>query len=106
MQELQQAGVAAGAVLRPTALLHDPALVERGFWRTLERAHVGPKPHPLTPWRFNGERGALRSPSPLLGEHNEAVFSGILGLSSEEIRALEAQGVIGDQPVVARPPKI
>ena len=102
MEALQQAGVAAGAVRRPTELLHDPAYVARGFWLEVDRAHVGPKPHPLTPWRMNGQRGPIRVPAPLLGEHNRAVLQGILGMTDDEIAGLEASQIIGDQPIAAR----
>jgi crotonobetainyl-CoA:carnitine CoA-transferase CaiB-like acyl-CoA transferase len=37
--------------------------------------------------------GRVRSAAPCLGEHNEDVFKGWLGLSDEEYRALEADGV-------------
>ena len=98
---LQKAGVAAAAVRRPSDLLDDPAYLERGYWLELDRAVVGRKPHPLTAWRFNGERGRLRAPPPLLGEHNAMVFRDLLGMTEDEVSALEAAGVIGDRPVVA-----
>ena len=40
-----------------------------------------------TPWKI--ERGA-----PCLGEHNDEVFSELLGLSQEEINSLREEGVI------------
>ena len=100
MDALQSAGVAAGAVRRATELLEDGAFVERGYWKVVERAVVGAKPHPLASYRVDGERPGIAMPSPLLGEHNEAVFCGILGKSAEELRDLEDKGVIGDQPIV------
>jgi crotonobetainyl-CoA:carnitine CoA-transferase CaiB-like acyl-CoA transferase len=101
MEAMQQAGVAAGAVRRPTELLHDPAYVERAFWLEVDRAYVGPKPHPLTPWRVNGQRGPIRAPAPLLGEHNRVVLHDILGMTNEEIAGLEASQIIGDQPIAS-----
>ena len=38
-------------------------------------------------------------PAPLLGEHNRELLSE-LGLTDEEIAALEADGVIGDAPAM------
>lgn len=101
MEAMQQAGVPAGTVRRPTELLHDPAYVERGFWLEMDRAHVGPKPHPLTPWRMNGQRGPIRAPAPLLGEHNRMVLHDILGMTDDEIADLEASRIIGDQPIAS-----
>ncbi len=104
MQALQDAGVAAGVAQRPTDLLHDPAYVSRGFWQELDRAVVGPKPHPTTAWRFNGERGPLHRPSPLLGEHNQQILGGILGLGEDELAELEAAGIIGTVPIAPKRP--
>ena len=100
MQALQDAGVAAGVARRPSELSQDPAYQARGFWRDMDREVVGVKPQPQTPWRFNGERGPLRRPSPLLGEHNGEVLGRVLGLTADEIAALEGAGIIGDKPVI------
>ena len=98
MRRLQAAGLAAGAVRRPGDALHDEGLRERGFWIDLERAVVGVRPHPATPWRIDSRRAPLRRPAPLLGEHNDAVLGGLLGLPGAEIAALRDSGVIGDRP--------
>lgn len=94
VSELQQAGVAAGRVARPLQLLDDPILAERAFWQVIDRAYVGPKPHPGMPYLMNGQRGAIRSPAPLLGEHTEHVLSEVLGLGAAEIETLLASGVV------------
>jgi hypothetical protein len=38
-----------------------------------------------------------------LGEHNEAVLGGILGLSADDLAALEADGIIGTIPISTIP---
>ena len=49
---------------------------------------VGPFPKlSLTP-------GSIRTVCPQLGQHNEEVYSGILGIPVEELSALKAEGVI------------
>ena len=40
----------------------------------------------------------LRSPAPTMGQDNERVLCGMLGLSANELRELEAEGVIGTRP--------
>jgi crotonobetainyl-CoA:carnitine CoA-transferase CaiB-like acyl-CoA transferase len=100
MQTLQASGVAAGRVARPLQLLDDPILEAREFWQVVDRAYVGPKPHPAMPYRMNGQRGAIRHAAPLLGEHSEQVLRDVLGLGQAEIEGLVASGVIARPPAV------
>ena len=44
--------------------------------------------------RFSGGSGALRTPGPNLGEHNEVVLGELLGLSAPEIARLRESGVV------------
>jgi crotonobetainyl-CoA:carnitine CoA-transferase CaiB-like acyl-CoA transferase len=44
--------------------------------------------------KLNKTPGATRWPGPTLGEHNEQVLAGLLGLSSEDIVELSDSGVI------------
>jgi formyl-CoA transferase len=46
------------------------------------------------PWLMSPVRPIIRSSAPLLGQHNQDVFSKLLGLSPERIAALQAAGVI------------
>jgi crotonobetainyl-CoA:carnitine CoA-transferase CaiB-like acyl-CoA transferase len=96
---LRGAGLAAARVRTTSDLLADPQLVARGFWE--------PVSHPVTgnflttgqPFRsaVTG-RFPARAGSPTLGQHNEEILAGILGLSTEEIRGLEQRQVIGTRP--------
>ena len=97
MAILQQAGVAAGAVRHPMELLDDPHLVARGFWQWIERAHVGRHPQPSPPYREGAAPIAVRAPAPTLGEHNEQVLGGLLGLSQIELERLANAHVIGTE---------
>ncbi len=103
MEALQSDGVAAGLVQRSRDLLTDPIFEARGFWATVDRAHVGPTPHPLAPYTIDGERPAIRRPAPLLGEHTAPVLRDLLGLSEAEIGALEAEGIVALAPAPTAP---
>jgi crotonobetainyl-CoA:carnitine CoA-transferase CaiB-like acyl-CoA transferase len=95
METLQRAGVVAGAVRHPVELIDDPHLAARGFWQWIERAHVGRHPQPSASYREAGAPVAVTTPAATLGQYNEAVLSGVLGLSPVEIERLTRAGVIG-----------
>jgi len=101
MNTLQQAGIAAGAVLTPVELLTDPHLVEQGIFQTVERDIVGAHPYPIpsAPIRLSKSPITIRRPAPFLGEHNDYVFGELLGMSKEEIQRLIDDQIIGTTPV-------
>ena len=104
-RRLASAGVPA-AVLRNTLdVLYDPHLDARGYWQWRERAYVGNQPNPSAPFRPIPEDGesrpyAVEWPAPTLGQHNRDVLTRLLGLSADELKALERDKVIGTEPVV------
>ena len=99
MHVLQAAGVPAGAVLTPSELLVDPQLNARGFFQVLDRGPIGTYPYPGPAFKLSATPGELRRPAPFLGEHNGYVLRDLLGLSDEEIAALESKQVIGTKPL-------
>jgi crotonobetainyl-CoA:carnitine CoA-transferase CaiB-like acyl-CoA transferase len=98
-QLLQSEGVPAGQVANPEQLLNDAHLQSRGFFVELDRAVVGRHAYPGLPFRFSATPGAIVAPAPTLGQHNVEVLEGVLGVTSEEMRALEDQRVIGERPL-------
>lgn len=94
-QKLQAAGVPAAAVQKPHERIdEDPETERLGLWPTVRHSKMGevrvdglPAKFSKTPWRI--ERGG-----PCLGEHNDEVFSRLLGLRQEEIDELREEGVI------------
>jgi CoA:oxalate CoA-transferase len=49
---------------------------------------------PGFPIKFSETKGELTEPAPLLGQHNEEVYAGLLGLSRDEVDGLRKEGVI------------
>ncbi|MDX2435834.1 MAG: CoA transferase [Acidobacteriota bacterium] len=82
MEDLQAAGVPAGAVLRPLDLATDPHLSARGWF--LE-AEDGGKRYPGHPFRFVGETPAVLRRGPSLGEHDREVIVDLLGRPESEV---------------------
>jgi len=97
MEILQRAGVVAGAVRHPVELIDDPHLAARGFWQWIERAHVGRHPQPSPPYRESDTPVTVTTPAATLGQYNDEVLSGVLGLSKSEIERLSRDGVIGTE---------
>ncbi len=92
-------GVPAAPVRDFRALAGHPLFEARGFFETVDHPVVGPQPISVLPLRWSGIDRWIRTPAPLVGQHNYEVFGGLLGLSDAEIASLEADGVIGDRPV-------
>ncbi len=101
MHLLQAHGVPAGAVLKGSELLQDPHLNARGFWDSVDHPEAGVYKQVSTAWHLSESLRRAAFPAPNLGQHNGYVLGDILGLSSEEIVALEDQGIIGTRPVGA-----
>jgi crotonobetainyl-CoA:carnitine CoA-transferase CaiB-like acyl-CoA transferase len=47
-----------------------------------------------SPYRFDHLAAAVRGPPPGQGKHNTEVLRDLLGMSADEIAALEAEGVL------------
>ncbi len=98
MASLQSHGIAAGVVRTPFALVDDPHLIARGFWRRLDRPFIGPHWQSSAAFREGHSAYPIRRAAPTLGQDNEAILAGRLQLSREEIDHLAAANVIGTVP--------
>jgi len=97
--ELRACGIPASEVANPCRLLQsNPQLRARRYFETPEHPVVGAMPLPSMPFRYASIDRWLRTPAPTIGQHNERVLCGLLGLSPAELRDLEAEGVIGTRP--------
>jgi crotonobetainyl-CoA:carnitine CoA-transferase CaiB-like acyl-CoA transferase len=97
MTALQAAGIAAGVTRLPIELLHDPQLQARGFIQQVDRAFIGKHPQPSMPFREGAKPFPIRSAPPTLGEHNQEILGGLLGLSDAELEQLTREGIIGTE---------
>jgi crotonobetainyl-CoA:carnitine CoA-transferase CaiB-like acyl-CoA transferase len=94
MRLLQAVGVPAGAVQTGEDLWRDRHLRARDYFITLEHPDVGTVEHPGQTVRLHGTPGQSQRPIGRLGEANEAVFCGLLGLSQDELARLVVAGVV------------
>ena len=74
----------------------------RGFLEELDHPVAGRHAYYGLPMRFGRAHAhPIPGPSPTLGQHNEEVFGGLLGLSARELSQLRADRIIGDRPIWA-----
>jgi crotonobetainyl-CoA:carnitine CoA-transferase CaiB-like acyl-CoA transferase len=93
-RRLQREGVAAFPSLPADQLMSDPHLLPRDAFPTVEHPDKGRQRAVAPPWRFSETPARVDRWTPDLGEHNIQVFRGLLGLSLEEIKALQEARVI------------
>lgn len=91
---LQAAGVSAYSVQNCVDVHNDENLDAFGFWHWLDHPVMGPSPYEGLQHRLSRTPGELRSPAPALGQHNDEVLGGMLGLDAAEIARLKEERVI------------
>ena len=90
---LQKHGIPGLPVNTPSDFMRDPHIRARGFFATVTHPVLGSFEQPGSPFMVNGQR-AVPVPAPLLGQHNQEIFCGELGLELNELAVLAADGVI------------
>jgi formyl-CoA transferase len=94
MDVLGKAGVPCGAVLDTAEVLDDPHLNARGQIATIDHPTRGQIRLPGCPVRLSAS-DAVTTPPPLAGQHTGEVLAEVLGLSKDDVRALQQRGVVG-----------
>ena len=94
MRELQAVGVPAGMLQTAEDLWRDPHLRARNYTVMMEHPDLGIVEHPGMTVKLHATPGQIQRPVGRLGEANDAVFRGLLGLAPDEVARLAAAGVI------------
>lgn len=95
MHRMQQAGIPAGVVNKPSDTFSDPQLVARSAYRKLMHPEMGEH------FAFNITAGSrfseitpeVRRSSPCIGEHNDLVCTRFLGMPEAEVKSYWEEGV-------------
>lgn len=95
-RELQEEGqsrrIMVMAFNKVDGLFTDPQLVDEGFFQQVEHPALGETiTYPGAPYRFSKTPWTIRNPAPSLGQDNQEIYEGELGLS---LTQLKATGVI------------
>jgi crotonobetainyl-CoA:carnitine CoA-transferase CaiB-like acyl-CoA transferase len=98
VESLLAAGVPAAALADPRDVHTHPQFQARRFCEDVPHVTLGSLPLFGMPFRMEGVEGWIRRPAPTMGEHNQEVLGGLLGLSDDDMDRLRAAGVVGDRP--------
>lgn len=92
---LLAAGVPAAPIYNIEQVTQDPHIAgAREMFVEVEHPKAGKVTITGPHIKFSETKAGIRTPSPGLGEHNEAVLGELLGLSKEECDKLKAEGVL------------
>ena len=75
-------------------VVNDPHLHQRGMLQWIDHPELGRIVVQSSPMRYDGTPQLPHQPSRKLGEDNEGVLTGWLGLSSDKVASLAREGVI------------
>jgi CoA:oxalate CoA-transferase len=95
---LEKAHILSAPVLDTPGFINDAQIKSRKFIQSVPHPGLGPVRLPKSPLHFSDARVEIRSPAPMLGEHNEAVLSKVLGYTADKIAGLNQSGVILHDP--------
>jgi crotonobetainyl-CoA:carnitine CoA-transferase CaiB-like acyl-CoA transferase len=100
VEALWPIGVPAAPLVPPHEVVSLPQTEDRGFFETVMHPVIGPLRLPVFPARLASRTLPYhRGHAPLLGQDNQALLGGWLGLDDAELTALGNDGVIGTRPL-------
>ena len=94
MHSLQSHGVAAAPAMSVFDLVASRHLSERGYFVEIDHPLVGPRSTAGIPVKFSEMKDLDYYAAPMLGQHNERVFKGILGMDDPTYDQLVGDHII------------
>jgi CoA:oxalate CoA-transferase len=91
---LERANLPCAPIQTLRAALTGPFAQERELLTVVDDRCGGTRPVVRSPYRFDHLAAAVRGPAPRQGEHNTEVLREVLGMSTDDIDVLAAQGVL------------
>jgi len=93
-QTLLDLGFSAAMVQNAEDMMNCPHLETRNMWAEFDHPIGGRFVVPANPVKLSGVGEMPVRRPPLLGEHDEEVLCGLLGLSGEDFASIKAEGVV------------
>jgi formyl-CoA transferase/CoA:oxalate CoA-transferase len=100
MELFDGAGIPAGPILSIPQILAHPQVAAREMVLEMEHPTIGTMKALGHPIKLSRTPARAVLPPPLLGQHTAEILEEFLGLSPEEVAALEARGVVRCHPAV------
>jgi crotonobetainyl-CoA:carnitine CoA-transferase CaiB-like acyl-CoA transferase len=94
IEALEAANVPCGPINNMREVFEDPQVRHRRLRVDVPHPSGGAAPVVASPMRLSATPVEYRLAPPLLGEHNEAVYKGLLGKSDAELARLRSAGVV------------
>jgi crotonobetainyl-CoA:carnitine CoA-transferase CaiB-like acyl-CoA transferase len=94
MQILEEIDVACSPVLSIEKLLEDPQFKAREMLVEVEHPRIGRIKIPGVVPKLSETPGKVETPGPSLGQHNEEIYSNLLGYTQEEVAILKEEKII------------
>jgi len=90
----QSFGCPAAPVNSTADVFKSPQMKERGFFADIVHSRAGRLSYPSASYKLSETPWQANRAAPLLGEHNQEIYCGRLGLSDQELAEMKASGVI------------
>lgn len=94
LERLHEHGVPAGRIFRAKDMFEDPHFAARQAIVTVSHPDFGELPMQNATPRLSATPGSVRTAGPNLGEHNDEIWGGVLGLSAAERTRLTNEKII------------
>jgi len=94
LRAMAEAGVPSGKIFTAKDMVEDPHYRARENIVEVEDPEIGAVPMQNVVPKLSETPGKVEWTGPALGEHNEEVFGGLLGIPDEERTALRERGTI------------
>jgi len=91
---LDEVHIPCGTVQTITEVAQDPQVEARQMVVDVDHPGSGSVPLPGIVTKMSKTPGEIKTPAPQAGQHNEEIFSQLLGLSTEEIHELKEKKVV------------
>jgi succinyl-CoA---D-citramalate CoA-transferase len=94
LEVMREAGVPAGKLFTAEDMLSDEQYAARQNIVTVEDPEIGPFPMQNVVPRLSETPGEVRWTGPQLGQHNDEVFTELLGISKSDLDGLRERGIV------------